>query len=186
MWNSLYLRIGGDNELLKQFRKNAKISGIVLIGLGLIGIFYPVVLTMTTVLLAAFIMLFAGIVTAWMTWKTNPGDWAGWLKSLLMVFVGVMMIFRPFNGAAAMGLLLAIYFFVSAFAEFGLAFAQRPHKIWWLWLVNGIFSLGLGILFLINWPFSSLYLVGIFIGISLFFDGVALYSGARLLNTDDR
>jgi uncharacterized membrane protein HdeD (DUF308 family) len=183
MWNTLYLKIDGNDTLVKQFKKNAGIAGFTLMALGLMGIFYPVVMTMTTVLLAASILLFAGIMSAWMTWNTHPSDWAGWLKSLLMVFVAAMMIFKPINGAAALGMLLVIYFFLSAFAELGLALSQRPQTIWWLWLFNGLISLGLGMLFLLNWPLNSVYLVGLFIGISLFFDGVALLSGVKLFDT---
>ncbi len=183
MWNNLYLHIEGSDALIERFKKNARITGIIFVILGAIGIIFPTFLTMTTVLLVAYLMLFGGIVSGYMTWQTNPKDWAGWLKSLMLIFVALLMIFYPLNGAATLGMLLAVYFFVDAFAEFGLAFSQRPQTIWWLWLINGIISLGLGILFLANWPFSSLYLVGLYVGISLLFDGVALLSGVKLFDT---
>ena len=39
---------------------------------------------------------------------------------------------------------------------------------------NGVISALLAILFLIGWPATSLWLVGLYVGISLVFDGWAL------------
>jgi uncharacterized membrane protein HdeD (DUF308 family) len=53
-----------------------------------------------------------------------------------------------------------------------------------MWLLNGIFSIVLAVIFLVGWPFSSLYLVGLFVGISLFIDGVVLLTlGNHLKNS---
>jgi uncharacterized membrane protein HdeD (DUF308 family) len=35
----------------------------------------------------------------------------------------------------------------------------------------------MAIFFIVGWPFSSLYLVGLLVGFSLFFDGLALLMG---------
>jgi len=179
MWNYTSFQITAPRELFDHFKKYAKISGITFMVLGLIGILFPTFMTITTVLLVAYLMLFAGVSSAWFTWTSHRRDWAGWLKSLMLIFVAMVMIFYPINGAATLGLLLATYFFVDAFAELGLAFAQRPQAAWWLWLLNGMISLVLGVVFILGWPINSLYLVGMFVGISLFFDGVALFSGSR-------
>jgi uncharacterized membrane protein HdeD (DUF308 family) len=41
--------------------------------------------------------------------------------------------------------------------------------------------LAIGLFFLSNWPFSSLYLVGLLVGFSLFFDGLALLMGVSFV-----
>ena len=182
MWNYTSLQISANKALVDRFKKYAKISGIVFIILGLVGIFYPTFMTMTAVALVSYLMLFAGVSSAWFTWSSRRNDWAGWLKSFMLILVGALMIFFPLNGAATLGMLLAVYFFVEAYAEFALAFSQRPNTVWWLWLLNGIISFVLGMIFVLGWPFNSLYLVGLFVGISLFFDGVALLSGSIFLD----
>ncbi|HFU76917.1 MAG TPA: hypothetical protein ENK68_00235, partial [Epsilonproteobacteria bacterium] len=88
----------------------------------------------------------------------------------------------PMEGAATLGLLFSIYFFMDAFAGFGIAFSSEEKKHTWIWVLNGITSLALAIIFIINWPFSSLWLVGFFVGISLLFDGIALLLGGAFLN----
>ncbi len=178
MWNSnLSPEININRNLVNRFKKYATISGILFILLGLAGMIFPVFATFTTVIFVAYLMLVAGLSSAWLTWTSNKEDWAGWLKSTLLVLVALMMLFYPRDGVAALGMLFAIYFFIDAFAGFGLAFSLRPKKIWWLWLVNAVTSLALGTIFIIGWPFSSVYMIGIFVGVSLLFDGLALLMG---------
>jgi uncharacterized membrane protein HdeD (DUF308 family) len=40
----------------------------------------------------------------------------------------------------------------------------------------------LGLLLVTGWPQSSIMLVGLFVGFSLFFDGLALFMGGNFLN----
>ncbi|HFB54037.1 MAG TPA: hypothetical protein ENJ67_04825, partial [Sulfurimonas autotrophica] len=63
----------------------------------------------------------------------------------------------------------------------------RPQKIWLVWFFNAITSLALGVLFVIGWPTSSLFLIGILVGVSLLFDGIALLlGGAFVQDVDDK
>jgi len=160
MWNwnsSLNVEMNINKNLVDNFKKYAKISGTIFILLGLAGIIYPAFMSLTTLAFVSYLMIFAGIMAGWMTWTSNKNDWAGWLKSVLLVMVGLFMLFYPLQGVAAIGLLFAVYFLMDAFAGFGLAFSLKPQKIWWLWLINAITSLVLGILFIWGWPLSSLW-----------------------------
>ncbi len=170
----------GGKELLERFSKYSKITGVILIILGLIGIIFPLVLSMVTVAFASYLMVFAGLVSGYFTWIANKEDWLGWLKSLVLLLMGLFILFYPISGIAAIGLMLVFYFFMDAFAGFGLAMSMRGHSGWLIWLFNSFLSLVLGIVFIKGWPFSSTYLVGLFIGISLFFDGLALLAGGSI------
>ncbi len=188
MWNwnnNLNAEMNINKNLVDNFKKYATVSGIMFIIMGLIGILYPVIMTYSSLVFIAYLMLLAGIFSGWLTWKSNREDWAGWLKSFMLIIVAVLLLLYPLSGAAALGLLFAVYFFTDAFAGFGLAFSLRPQKIWLFWLFNAITSLVLGVLFLINWPTSSLYLIGLLVGISLLFDGIALLSGGALVDKID-
>jgi len=178
MWN---IQFKGDKELLEKLQKHAKFAGIVLILLGLVGIFFPVFMTMATVVFVSWLMLFAGISSAYFTYMSNPSDWWGWLKAAILIAISLYMLFVPMGGVATLGMLLAIYFFMDAFAGFGLSFSLYSQKGWWIWSLNAVLSLAIGFFFLINWPFSSLYLVGLLVGFSLFFDGLALLMGISLI-----
>jgi uncharacterized membrane protein HdeD (DUF308 family) len=188
MWN-YKLDIKTSEEFLKKLAKYSTVAGILFIILGLIGIFVPAFMTLTTVFFVSFLLLFAGISLASLTWMSNREDWMGWLKSFILIFVSVYMIFSPMGGVATVGLLLTMYFFMDAFANFGLAMSARnahSSKTWWMWLFNAVASFVLGVIMIMGWPFSSLYLVGIVVGISLFIDGWVLLMGGKILKDIDK
>ena len=167
-------------ELLKKFSKYAKTTGVVFIILGLIGIIFPFVLSIASVVLASYLMVIAGLISGYLTWISNKEDWLGWLKSLVLFLMGMFILYYPISGIAAIGLMLVFYFFMDAFSGFALAFSMRGNSGWWIWLFNSFISLVLGIIFMVGWPFSSTYLVGLFIGISLFFDGISMLAGGNI------
>ena len=182
-WNEdLNLEMNINKNLVDSFKKYSKIGGTLFIILGIIGIVFPIVMSLTTLAFVSYLMIAAGLFSGWLTWQSNKEDWAGWLKSFILALTGVFMIIYPTLGIATLGLLFAIYFFMDAFAGFGLAYSLKPQKVWLLWLFNAITSLILGILFVIGWPFSSMYLVGLLVGISLFFDGIALLTGGVMVD----
>ncbi len=175
-----------DDEILEKFRKYSKIAGFVFGILGLIGILEPVFMTMATVTFVSWLMLFGGIVSGYFTYKSNKYDFIGWLKSFALILASAFMIFSPLGGAGTLGLLLSIYFFMDAFANFSFGMQMKGHKGWFYWIANAIISLVLAVLFIIDWPFSSLYLVGLLVGFSLFFDGLSLIMIGRSFDQTKR
>jgi uncharacterized membrane protein HdeD (DUF308 family) len=183
MWN-YKLDIEASEELSKKLAKYSTVAGIVFIILGLVGIFIPKFMTLATLYFFSYLLLFAGIFLATFTWMGNRKDWIGWLKSFILIFISLYMILSPMGGVATMGLLLSMYFFMDAFANFVFAMSVRnttSDKTWWMWLLNSIASVILGFIMIMGWPFSSLYLVGLFVGISLFIDGWVLLMGGKIL-----
>lgn len=183
MWN-YKLDIEASEELSKKLAKYSTVAGIVFIILGLVGIFIPKFMTLATLYFFSYLLLFAGIFLATFTWMGNRKDWIGWLKSFILIFISLYMILSPMGGVATMGLLLSMYFFMDAFANFVFAMSVRnttSDKTWWMWLLNAIASVILGVIMIIGWPFSSLYLIGLFVGISLFIDGWVLLMGGKIL-----
>jgi len=166
-----------DNKaLLEKFGRSSKIYGMIFILLGLVGIVFPYIMSLTTALVYAWLLIVSAFMIGLHTWQTNKKDWLGWLKTIIFLLVGILMVINPLTAIGALGILFAMYFFMDAFASSALAFELKPEKMWWLSLLNGIFSLIIGIYFIIGWPISSMLLVGFLVGISLFFDGIVLLS----------
>jgi len=185
MWNYSILSLDINEELIEKIKKYSKISGVILTLLGLIGIIFPTFLSIATEVLLSYLMLFAGVGSAILTWMGNRKDWAAWLKSFVLIGVALWMTLNPLHGVATLGLIFIFYFFTDAFAGFGIAFSLKPDKVWWVWLLNAVTSFILGVIFILGWPFSSLYLVGFFVGVSLLFDGIALLVGGAMLKRDN-
>lgn len=165
-----------DLKLLPNFGRFTTITGLFLIILGTIGIFIPELMSLEISLLSASLLLIGGIFWVIHSFKTHTKEWSEWLKPTLLLVSGGLMLFYPMTGIATIGLLLAIYLLLDAYGSFFMAYNLR-HKKGWGWMAfNGLVSFVLAILFLTGWPTSSLWIVGLYISISLFFDGWALLS----------
>ncbi len=162
--------------ILPNFGKLSAIAGTLLIVLGAIGIFLPNLVALETTLLVSGLLLVGGIFWLIHSVKYRSKEWTEWLKPALLLVIGGLMAFYPMTGIATIGLLLATYLLIDAYSSFIMAYALRHNKGWFWMAFNGLTSFVLATLFLIGWPASSLWLVGLFISISLLFDGIALFS----------
>ena len=108
-WNqNLNLEMNANRNLIDSWKKHAKIGGVVLIIIGIVGIVFPQILTVTTLFLVAYLMMFAGISIALLTYKSNKEDWVGWLKSFILLLSSLLLLFYPMQGVAALGLVFAM------------------------------------------------------------------------------
>jgi len=73
-------------------------------------------------------------------------------------------------------LLGILYLALGAFRTAYVVSHHVPKRLWHLF--NALISFILGILILANWPASSLYIIGLFVGIDLFFTGLVYIMGA--------
>lgn len=171
-----------EQALVEHFKKNAKIAGIIFMVIGFVAAVFPVAASYATVVFVSWLMLLAGLFAGYFTYITDKQEWSGWLKSFILVGVAFYMLFSPLHGVATLGLLFSIYFFMDAFSNFIMASSRYPHKGWGIWGLNAVLSMIMAILFIVGWPFSSMYLIGFIVGFSLFFDGLALLMGSKILN----
>ncbi|HFS82491.1 MAG TPA: hypothetical protein ENK71_00840 [Epsilonproteobacteria bacterium] len=174
MWNTKLLP--NDMDLIRRFSKHATIAGAIMALVGLVMIFEPLYASLFTVSLAAWLMVFSGVSAGFFTFQTNRGDMMGWLKAVILIGTGLFILFYPKLGIVALGMLFAIYFLLDGFSGIAMGSASRPAAGWWLWILNGLLSLVLAVIFLLSWKSieETAWLIGIFVGISLFFDGFTL------------
>ncbi len=159
---------------IPHFGSYSIIIGILLIALGCIGILLPGFMALEATLIIASLLIVGSIFWLVHAFNYKSYGWAQWLKPLILFVTGCLMLFYPMNGVAVIGLLLVVYLILDAFGSFIFAYITRP-VLGGGWMVfNGITSLALAILFLIGWPESTIVIVGLYISISLFFDGWAL------------
>lgn len=155
-------------------RKVVMCTGIVLLVLGVIGIALPQVMSVTIALFAGWLLIAAGVLSLYSTWHGFRARGLAWLKPFVLIVFGLLILLHPLAGTAALGLVLAIFFLLVGFAGFGSALEMRPQRGWGWIMLNGLMSLALAAVFITGWPFTSVWLIGMFIGISLLFDGISL------------
>lgn len=158
----------------KKSRKSVMIISVLLLLAGIVGIVAPIFMSMALGLFIGWIMLTAGIIAFFISWHGFRDRLIVWLKPFILILTGLLILFHPLAGAAALGLMLVIYLLLDGFASVAFAWELRPQHGWGWLMFNGIISLTLGIIIIYGWPFTSAWLIGFFIGISLFLDGVAL------------
>ena len=155
-------------------RRRLRHSGLVLIGIGLTGIILPQVISITLSLLVGGLLLAAAALTGYAAWHGFSRSRLGWLQPVVLLFLGLVMLLLPSVGAAAIGLILTVFFLLDGIAGIALAYATRPLPGWTWTLFSGLVSLAIAIVFIAGWPFQATWLVGLFVGISLLLDGLSL------------
>ncbi len=170
-----------DENPLRNFGPYSLITGILLITLGTLGVFMPGLASLGTEMFLSWLLILGGIFWAIHTFHYDSRSVMAWLKPALLLSVGGLMLVYPVTGVATLGLLLAVYLLMDAFSSFALAQSIHPAKGWGWMVFNGIISALLAALFLIGWPATSIWLVGLYVSISLIFDGWALIAVGWML-----
>ncbi|MCG6860257.1 MAG: DUF308 domain-containing protein [Chromatiaceae bacterium] len=155
-------------------RKTVIVTSIILLLAGLVGIALPQFMSMAVAVFAGWLMIVGSGIAFYITWHGFRDRWVVWLKPFVLFAVGLLILLHPIAGAAALGLMLAVYFLLDGFSGVGAAWELRPRPGWGWLMFNGIVSLVLAVVLIAGWPFSSAWLIGLFIGISLLVDGLSL------------
>lgn len=172
--------------MLEKFGKYAKVAGILFMLLGIVGILFPIFTSLITVIFVATLLFSGGVIAGYFTYMTDRDDVLGWLKSFLLIGVSFYMIYYPIGGVATLGLLLSIYFFMDAFASFSMGISPNGHRGRWYWIFNAAVSLFIAIYLVFNIPVGTMFMIGVLVGFSLFFDGLALFMGAKVFKDMDK
>ncbi|MCK9188503.1 HdeD family acid-resistance protein [Acidithiobacillus sp.] len=157
----------------KMFGKYLLPIAIVLIVIGLFGLLSPVILSAVTDGVLAAILIIAGFTWIIHSYQMHQHRLADWLKPLLLLITGGIMIALPNAGIAAIGLMFILYFVLDAYRNFTQSNVHAGHGRGWF-IFSGVIDIVIAILFFATWPQGSLILVGIFVGVNLIFDGVIL------------
>ncbi len=146
--------------------------GIALIVLGGVCILGDVTATLATVLAFGWLLIVGALVALIPAFQVRT--WSGFflfvLSALLRGFTGYLLVRYPIAGEYGLTLVLASLFIVGGvFRAIGAGALQFPH---WGWAVfSGIVSVALGVMLLTQLPTSSLWFIGMAIGIDFIFDG---------------
>jgi len=161
-------------RMIDRFGKWSIAVGVILVAIGLIGVFLPSMIALQAIYLIAFLFIVGGVFWLLHAIRYSVGYWGDWLKPVLLLTSGLLLLRYPGGGLGVIGLLLAFYLLLDAYGSFTLAMALRPFPGWRWMAFNAAVSLLLAVLFLIDWPRTSMYLIGLFIAISLLLDGIVL------------
>lgn len=148
------------------------ILGIGWVVLGMIALSSAIFATVAVVALFGMLMLIAGI--AQVVSSFWAGRWSGFLLQLLIgilyAVVGYIILEKPAEGAATLTLVIAVFLLVSGVIRIVVALSERMTGWGWV-LLNGAVSTLLGIMILRGWPITGAWVIGLFVGIEMIFNG---------------
>lgn len=147
--------------------------GIVFIILGSIGLGMITGLTLASVLFLGILLLIAGFSQIIDVFKTTQWKGAVWhaLIAFLYLIAGCVVIYDPLLASTIITALIAWILIIIGVARLMMAITLR-HASGWAWfLLAGITAIILGVLILLQWPYSGLWVLGMFIAIDLLVNG---------------
>jgi len=147
--------------------------GIVYIIAGVIALGSVVMATIVTVFVVGIMMLIAGVAEVFHAFQIKTwGKFLLWLLlGALYIIAGFLTFENPLLAAALLTLLLGIALIASGIMRIWLAFSMKEGMPWIWVVVSGVITVLLGLIILAHWPVSSLYILGLFLGIDLIFAG---------------
>lgn len=167
-------------QLNLTFIKNAKFTGIIMLLIGVIGIVVPNFIALSFNAFVGGIFLLAAVALTYNAWQNKQNNMSLWFKPFILAVLAFIILLHPAIVLSVLGLLIAVYFIFSGFSSIMLSFELKSSAKWFS-LFNGILSFVLGVLVFDSWPFGSAWIIGLLIGISFIFDGMALLSIASQL-----
>jgi uncharacterized membrane protein HdeD (DUF308 family) len=148
------------------------VLGVVVMAVGAMAIGAAFIATLTTVLVFGILLLAGGVVQIVNAFLAR--SWRGFFVHLLVgaihLIVGGLMLEYPLRVAAGLTVLLAVGLLVGGICRIVFALTEDFSGRGWV-LANGIITLLLGIAIWRQWPESSLWVIGLFVGIDLLFSG---------------
>ncbi len=146
--------------------------GILLIVVGIMAIGAAFIATLATVMIFGWLIVAGGVMQTVNAFLAR--SWRGFfvylLAGILHLVVGILMIEHPVRAAAALTLLIAAIFFVGGILRVSYALVDRFPGWGWM-LLNGAITFVLGVMIWREWPESSLWVIGLFVGIDLILNG---------------
>ena len=149
-----------------------RVAGIALIVLGIIALGSVVIASLAAAIVIGVLLLIGGVTEVIGAFWCR--GWSGYflhlLSGILSFVIGVLFVAEPVPSLVALTLLLACLLVVGGVFKIIAALSHRFAA--WGWpLVSGLIDLVLGILIWQQWPESALWVIGLFVGISLIFRG---------------
>ena len=147
--------------------------GILLLIMGCIGMGMVVGLTLVSMYFFAALLLVSGVFHFADAFKYKQWKGAVWqiLIAILYLIGAVIVMYDPFLASTVITALLAWVLIIIGVTRIAMVFSLKGSTGWGWLLFAGITAIILGILILLQWPVSGLWVIGMFIAIDMIVNG---------------
>jgi uncharacterized membrane protein HdeD (DUF308 family) len=161
-------------DIVRQASTLSILWGVLLIVFGMVAIGSPLLAAVAVNVIIAWLIVLAGVVHIMLAFRAHGAGSTIWklLVGIAYVFFGAYLILHPLLGVATLTLVLASLFLIEGVLNIILFFKMRSvGGSSWV-LVDGIITLLLGLMIYKQWPMSSLWAIGVLVGVSMIISGV--------------
>ena len=168
-------------QAVRENRERFRNLGIVLIVLGILMIFFPIVSSIVTKVTIGWVFLISGGFMLYHAFQAK--GWRSGLSSgligVLQIAIGVYLAFFPLTGLIGLTSLMAVLFLIQGGFELYISVQHRPEKGWGWLAANGVVTTLLGILLILGLPGTALWALGLIVGINILSSGIAFFTLSR-------
>jgi uncharacterized membrane protein HdeD (DUF308 family) len=163
---------------LREHRKWFVFQGIVMLVLGCLAVAEPVIASGAADIYIGGLFLFSGLLGLVAMFSERDASAFFWslLTSALSLAVGILLIWKPDEGAVSLTLVLTAFFIAEGAFQVGTSISYRDvlPGSWGSLLASGITDLVLAGLIICFWPQSASWTLGLTVGINLITTGLAI------------
>lgn len=153
--------------------------GGLLIVLGVVALVYPLLATLATVVILGWLLIFSGVAEAVTAFQMR--SWGGvilhLLGGVLEMAVGLLVLQAPVEAAAFITILFAAFLLVGGTFRLVFALTHRFSGAGLL-VLSGAVSILLGLMVALGWPASTVWFIGVCVGVDLVMQGATWVSFA--------
>ena len=161
-------------------RKSRRISSL-LIAAGVITSVYTLFSTVGFSTILGVALTAVGTLSAYLTQTMNRESAASWIKTMLLLFCGLLFLFSGLSGTPSVALVIGIFFVLSTLDNLYFAYLTRQNSTAFAWLANALATALFAYLILSNTETISTIGIGLSVALSLIADGLTvLYSGRTI------
>ena len=153
-------------------------QGIIMLVLGVLAIIWPGISTIAVDIYVGWLFLISGIVGIFTMFLARDVQAFLWmlLTAALSLFVGIMLVWHPAQGAVSLTMVLTAFFIVEGIFQIVASLSYRdvfPGQWRWM-LASGIADLVLAGIIIAGWPGTAGWALGLIVGVNLITSGAAI------------
>ena len=167
------------NGLSDNYESRSKWIGSLFIIIGFIAAVYASFSTFAPETVISSTMVVSGLISLYLTKKINPDILASRIKTHHLILFGLLFLLFPYGESGMARFIATLYFLGTMLCALFFAYMTRHSRTALAWLTNALFSALFA--YLVASQTFSPKAIGLFIALTLIFDGLAvLYSGRKI------
>jgi len=150
------------------------VLSLLMIVAGVLAIASPLMAGFVVTALVGWLLIFSAGLHFAFAFRAGRATAVIWeiLLGIVYGLVGLYILANPGVGLTTLTFVIAFYLFVEGVLELALSYQLRSESgAGWL-LFDGIVTLLLAAMIWSNWPSSSVWAIGVLVGVSMFFSGI--------------